>query len=105
MQLFLNFSHYIFALRSWAYRLKELWEIINGIFKFCHFINVILKFFLLSMVPLYNCTIKCVTIVTFFNFFRPKSFKTVNLLLYFELKNKRKRKKVNDFGQFWTEKV
>ena len=43
------------------------------------------------MVP---CIIERFTTITFFNFFRPKSFKTVNILLCFKLKNKRKRKKL-----------
>ena len=66
-----------------------------------------LSFCILSMVPLrffdyewYPCVFERITTVTFSNFFRPKSSKTVNFflfLLFFNLKhqkNKRKRKKL-----------
>ena len=53
----------------------------------------------------YPRAIKRFTTVIFLNFFRQKSFQTVNFLLCFELKNKIERKIVNSFRRLLTKKV
>ena len=73
-----------------------------------------ISFFTLSKVPLsffdyqwYPRVIEHLTTVTFSNFFRLKSSKTVNFYFpsCFKLKNKGKKKKVNSFWRVWTEKI
>ena len=80
----------------------NFWEVINRTPVFWYFIHGTQSLFYYQWYPR---IIERFTTVTFYNFLRPKSFITVNFLLCFKLKNKRKRKKLNSFGRIWTEKV
>ena len=83
------FVHVYFSFKFFI-KIKFLREIINCTSEFWYFINGTLSFFYYQWK---SRIIERLTTVTFLNFFRPKSYKTVNFLLCFKLKNKRKRKK------------
>ena len=73
---------------------------------------VLLNFVLLLMVHLiffyyqwYPYIIERLTTVTFINYSVQNHPKQLTFFLYFKLKNKRKRKKVNGFRRFWMKEV
>ena len=80
---------------SWLLLQVYYREIINGTNEFWYFNNGTPNFFF-SYYQWYPRIIERFTIVTFLNVFRPISFKIVNFLLCFELKNKEKEKHLRE---------